>query len=669
MPEGTTYADLNADYKSDAGEYKYDYNKDLKEKTIEIETLEPGQTKEEFYEIKVDNLLEGESKKEINTKIEAFIGEEKLANYELNNNIEPAEVQVFLGAFMYSGKDIWLYEFTATSETKKTVNIQVKLPEIFTPESFYEDVNAGNDSIITKYDAENKPKDNIYNVEIETGKSYIFAGEMNTRAIEQQPENNKIWLTSTASVTENNKTYHSNENRILLEFETVEVHMTSVTEGEEIKCGEEIEYEITLKEKGKTNWKNHIHKSIDVNLIDFLPKNVVPVSVTYENWKAETKDVNGQEQMTGKYYKLEPVTEDISTKYEVVGGEKLADVDLYLTIPYDETIKVNIKAKAGAVYQKTKVENTVKAESYTVKSKTSNTVTHTILPYNYDELKEEVQKPDDIINPGEKEDNNPNNPSNPNNPNATYSISGIAWEDENEDGRRQENENTLAGMTVMLVDRKDANIVKESVKTTAKGTYSFSNLKAGDYLVLFQYDTNNYHITQYKQNSIKDDENNDAIEKEMNLGGKTLKLGIIEVSNLNNSVSNKDIGLVQNKKSNLKIDKTITKVTVTTKSGTKQYNYQDAKLVKTEIKAKEIDGATVKIEYKIKITNDGERAGTIEKVVDYLPNDLTFVSKENKDWAISKQRTTSKYKYFRAKYTTRRKQRTNINCNKKNDAK
>ncbi len=641
IPEGTTYAELDADYENDSGEYKYNYEKEIKEKTIEIETLESGETTTQFYEVKVDNLPKEQSKKDINSKIEAFIGEEKIANYELNNSIEPAEVQVFLGSFMYGGKDRWLYEFTATSETKKTVNIQVKLPKIFTPESYY--IDSRGENIITKYDENEIPKDNIYNLEVETGKSYILAGNLDATKLEQQVQDNKIWLTSTAKVTENNKTYNANENRILFEFETLEIYMTSSNEGEEVKYGEEIEYNITLMEKGKSNGIEK--QSISVNLIDFLPKDIEPISVTYENWKEETEMVEGVEVATGKFYKLEPVTEDIHTSYEFADGEKLPNVDLYLTIPYDETIQVKIKAKAGFVYQKTKVENTVRAESYSVKSKNSNTVTHTILPYNYDELQEEIEKPDDIVNPGE-ENNDTNDPNNPTDKNETYSIAGIVWLDENEDGRRQENETTLEGITVMLVDRKDASVIKESIKTTAKGTYSFSNLNQGDYVVLFQYDTNKYHITEYQQKGVPSNQNSDAIEKETNINEKTLKVGMIEISNLKNSVSNQDIGFIQNKKCDFKLEKSISKVIVTTKNGTKQYNYQNQKLVKTEIKAKEIEGATVTIEYKIKVTNNGEVAGTVEKIIDYLPNELNISAESNKNWKANKRRATNKHQSF-----------------------
>lgn len=107
--------------------------------------------------------------------------------------------------------------------------------------------------------------------------------------------------------------------------------------------------------------------------------------------------------------------------------------------------------------------------------------------------------------------------------------------------------------------------------------------------------------------------------------------GITDVIALNSSASNIDIGLIENKYCDFKIDKYISKVTVNTKSGTKEYSYDNASLVKTEIKAKEIEGATVTVEYKIVITNVGEISGTVSNIVDYLPNGFTLQSSTN--WA------------------------------------
>ena len=54
-----------------------------------------------------------------------------------------------------------------------------------------------------------------------------------------------------------------------------------------------------------------------------------------------------------------------------------------------------------------------------------------------------------------------------------------------------------------------------------------------------------------------------------------------------------------------------------------------------EIKSKYLNGSTVKIEYKIKVKNNGEIPGYARKIVDYKPNDLEFNSKENPEWKKS----------------------------------
>ena len=127
-----------------------------------------------------------------------------------------------------------------------------------------------------------------------------------------------------------------------------------------------------------------------------------------------------------------------------------------------------------------------------------------------------------------------------------------------------------------------------------------------------------------------------AVEKEVSINGKTIKAGMIEISNLDASVSNMDIGLLRNKICDFKIDKSISKVTVTTNKGTRQYSYDNAKLAKIEIKAKELEGATVVIEYKIVVSNEGEVASTVGKVIEELPEGFTFSSELNKQWSTRK---------------------------------
>ena len=94
------------------------------------------------------------------------------------------------------------------------------------------------------------------------------------------------------------------------------------------------------------------------------------------------------------------------------------------------------------------------------------------------------------------------------------------------------------------------------------------------------------------------------------------------------------MGLVYADTFDLKIDKSITKVTTQTMKGTTTENYKNSKIVKTEIAAKNLTGAIVYVEYEITVSNIGDVSGFARKIVDYLPEGMTFNSslRSNADW-------------------------------------
>lgn len=83
----------------------------------------------------------------------------------------------------------------------------------------------------------------------------------------------------------------------------------------------------------------------------------------------------------------------------------------------------------------------------------------------------------------------------------------------------------------------------------------------------------------------------------------------------------------------LKIQKYVSKVTVTNDAESKTYDQKDnTTLAKVEIKSKNLKESLVVIEYKIVITNVGEIDGYAKNIVDYLPSSLSFNSSLNPDW-------------------------------------
>ena len=215
------------------------------------------------------------------------------------------------------------------------------------------------------------------------------------------------------------------------------------------------------------------------------------------------------------------------------------------------------------------------------------------------------------------------------------SISGRIWLDSNRNGQMDEEETGIKGLEVTLLNATTGEIAKDSnnqeIKTTTndQGNYQFTKLANNKYMVLIQYDTTKYSLTEYKKTGLKEELNSDVIAKEVD--GKTVAItDEIEVKDNNTEYVN--AGLVENKIFDLRLDKYINKVTIQIQTGTKVVEYNKAQLAKVELDAKQINNTTVLVEYGIDITNEGEVAGYANEIIDYLPNNFKFSSEINKSW-------------------------------------
>lgn len=231
------------------------------------------------------------------------------------------------------------------------------------------------------------------------------------------------------------------------------------------------------------------------------------------------------------------------------------------------------------------------------------------------------------------EPDKPVDPDKPDTPtDKTYSISGTAWLDENEDGIKDEKEKLLKGILVKIKQINKDNVAeylkgedgKEITAITDNdGKYEFKELKAGKYIIEFEYNTKTYKLTPVT--------NKDSVPTAPTTSeGTTVKTDTLNVTNEN--IENINIGLVLNSKFDLELNKYITKVTVQNNSGTTEYNYNNEQLAKVEIKAKQMASSTVLVEYQIEIKNNGAVPGTATVIADYLPKGLKFNSEMNTNW-------------------------------------
>lgn len=377
------------------------------------------------------------------------------------------------------------------------------------------------------------------------------------------------------------------------------VKQSDNTEGEYILEGEQIIFKCEIKNEGKIS-------SGDVMIINLLNPYFEPSSITY--------------------YTNEGEKSSMSTSTNNLFLEKIIEAG--------QTLTMEITATASTIPSEQKemsIENvfTVVGETIVVES---NTITKTI------------EKSDDSINTDTNptipdDSSNSNNSSTPNEI-KTYKIKGTAWLDANSNGAREDTEKLFAGIKVILINAKTGDIItdrttgkaKETV-TNENGAYEFDNLIQGEYLVVFYHDSSIYGLTEYKKAGIDNNINSDVILTKLIDNGEEKTVAVTDTIVIETkSVANIDIGLVANKKVDLKLDKYISTLTIQNKDGVKAYNYTETTLAKIDISAKRMEGTVVVAEYAIVVTNEGNMPAYAKNIVDYMPQDMKFNSDLNPNW-------------------------------------
>ncbi len=252
---------------------------------------------------------------------------------------------------------------------------------------------------------------------------------------------------------------------------------------------------------------------------------------------------------------------------------------------------------------------------------------------------DEPENPDDPNEPDIPEepddDNTGDNSEDEEKPGVTQEtklISGYIWLDSNANGRKDNSENYLSGIKVRVYDVLNKEYIKNDngeilvILTDDNGKYEVSNINKGSYILVFE-----YNAEEFKLGS----QNSNIVAKELNINGQNITAIVTDTIKVQDNIYNVNVGLQENLKFDLELDKYISKIIVQTSKETKTYNYNEKTLGKVEIHRKQVQGANVVLEYTIKIKNNGEIAGYAKNIVDYLPSGLMFSSELNKDWYIS----------------------------------
>ena len=500
--------------------------------------------------------------------------------------------------------NIYLYNLKIknnSSDIIENIQVQVKLNDLFE---------------INQYISDEVPADGVVNIEkLEAGEVKeirIFVECLNKSKKEDK-------ATIYAEVTANGEKYESNTLEQNVEDISAKVTISSAAsnnnEERKVKIGEYIDYEI----------------NVENTCVD------------------DISDLKIESTMTS-FLKIEEITMDGE---KVNNEEELSEDNMYKHL----TIKTDISAKQSKkIVIKTKVEGAIR---YSSEKDITNFV---LLVYNskvianatddgydmqegqttgYEGISTEGGEiiPNKIIDTSNNEYiSNDEDGTNETNAKSGYKITGSVWLDEEQNGNKLSNNKKIEGIKVRLIEEtgsiaKDESGNEISAETNSNGEYTLTNIDYGRYIVVFEYDTNKYKPTEYQKDGVSESNNSDAIIKEISINGTTAIIAATDILNVNSNMSDIDLGLVETQNFDLELTKTVSKITVTTSEGIKEYEIKDKTLAKVEIASKQLNNSKVTIEYTIKVKNVGEISGYVKNIVDYMPSDIEFNSTLNKNWS------------------------------------
>ena len=326
--------------------------------------------------------------------------------------------------------------------------------------------------------------------------------------------------------------------------------------------------------------------------------------------------------------------------YLIVINEPI-EIGKQITFEYTEKVPENLQNEEKSIetfsvyydkeYKKENesAQNTKQSSNCEIKTSSTTTKTGKNTKSNFGDLLKKATT--SYVTPTTQDNTNTSSQAN--------SISGIVWDDLNRDGKRADDEKEIEGIQIVLYNRSDNTIAKKDngieLKTSSdnSGKYELSNIPNGQYYLVANYKTSEYGITTYQATDVEEKKNSDFIEAMMN----NERIATTDIITINNSkFENIDLGLDSSERFDLTLDTTITKLTVSNPDEkTETKTYDGSKLLKREFLGTRVNNDTILVEYTIKVINEGNVAGYINSIVDYIPDEMSFDSELNQDWFIT----------------------------------
>lgn len=609
VPDGTTMVVPEEDYEYTGASY-YKELQDREYKTT-IENIEPGDVKTVTYEVRVNSDTPEGAKLEnklqvtfngVTSETEAHVLTTEKGNLRVTvKRVTDRSVDLYTaGVVQYFAiienisdekqTDVKIHtNFSNNLEPQRVTLISgmgVENEEIYrvgvdeyTSSSYAqndEEIAEAVDDGITSEDLEYSDEMNIGT--IAAGETKVLSYDMLITKTEENAINFSV------VVDDGEKEYNSNALSDEVKDFAIDLSMEDKTGTQNVKSGDVITYSIKVKNETNAQTK------------DLIIRDNIPTQLTIQRIL-----INGEEYEISDTNNLE-IPIDVEANGET-------EIEIQAVVNYSE----------GRV-QSEAITNVATAEVYGETIATTSEITHIILAND---------------NSGEGGSGNGQNDV----ATGTSTISGLAWYDENGDGRKDDSEQLLSGIKVKLLNVETNNIVKDTsgneleATTNENGVYVLDKIGNGRYIAIFEYDNSQYTLTRYKTTGVPENQNSDVLMNNLTINGENEQVASTDILEINNdNISNINIGLALLQNYDLKLDKYVSRIVMQNNSGTTVREYQDEIMAKAELDAKQINGTTVIVEYQIKVTNVGEVTGYVRRIADYIPSDMTFNSELNKDW-------------------------------------
>ena len=608
IPEGTTYVEPKENYEYTGSSYYKEIDTENFETTIE--SIKPGEKIVKTYEVRVNkDITEGQIKQ----KVLITVGELNKETNELQFNIEGGNVRISVkritdrNNILYSASSLEYYAIieNMTDKSINNVEIETQMPEELNvqnvslitglkekdiTDSDLTDPNANEASPVDEtsdeaaqdnLDIKDMEYNKILNIgEIKAGETKVLYYETNVNSIKEQKT-----IEFYTKAKEEKNIFRSNIRHDVLNAYNLSINMISNVTSQYVKAGDILEYTINVKNESKEVIPN-------IQIIDNIP-------------------------------------EQFTVKLVEKGNEQLSELEennniiVYTSLNPGEEQKIKISTIVNESADRTEAEQI------------SNIATVNVNGNEIAKTAEIVH----IIEPSKGNTSGGGNQGESDQNEDAKIISGIAWFDENNNGKKDVEEKLLSDIKISILNLETNEFVKTSdgnkleVTTNEKGMYILNNIPKGKYIIIFEFAKDKYKITTYKAEGVSENENSNAMISELTIQGETKEFVATDVIQVeNDNISNINIGLNEIQKFDLKLEKYISKMTVQNSKGTTVKEYDNSNIAKLELDAKQLNNTNVIIEYKIKVSNVGEATGYAKKIVDYMPNDMKFNSELNKDW-------------------------------------